>query len=214
MKPLKPILFSNIYFPGLISIVGLPIVCIIYLVFYQAKYAMPVWWFDDNGIKRLNTHFSQNIDFENFRTYTNLYLTGEKRHNIAELETFKSIADKLVSKSDFKNGVRIVLTNNSQYQDLVTLLDICMNYKTLGVIPYNNHVLVFKWFNDKSLSPARPIDDSALLPPDGNNRWLSSYLSEQNIDYEHLHLNFLKFFWPSLFPLVGMVFFWSKRNSW
>ena len=213
MKSPRPVISSNIYSPGLISIIGLPVVCIAYLYFYQTKYAMPVWWFDNKGIERLNTHFSQKVDFENFRTYTNLYLTGDQRHNMAELEKLKRLADDVVSKSDFKSGIRIVLTNDSQYQDLVTLLDICMNYRTIGVVPYNNHVLVFKWSNDKSLSPAKPIDDSALLPPDANQRW---FLLDSNElpDYEYVAMDWLKPFWPSLIPFGGMIFFWRKRNSW
>ena len=54
MKPLIPILSSNIYFPGLISIVSLPLIGIMYFYYVQVKYAMPVKWFDKESIVRFN----------------------------------------------------------------------------------------------------------------------------------------------------------------
>ncbi|MGZ4007016.1 MAG: hypothetical protein ACXVJV_07630 [Mucilaginibacter sp.] len=140
MKSTKLIVFKNLYFPGLISIIILPLACILYQYYYQVNYIMPVSWFDKGGIERLNKHILRKVDFEKFRTYKNLYLTANNDHEISEI---KKLTDVLVSTSDFKNGICIFLTSKTQYQQLVTALDITMKHNTLGVVPYYNKIFIF-----------------------------------------------------------------------
>lgn len=214
MRLPEPNFLKKVYFPGLISIIVLPIACIVYLYFYQAKYMMDVSWFDKNGIERLNTHFTQKIDFEKFRTYKNLYLTANNDHEISEI---KKLTDALVSNSDFKNGICIFLTSKTQYQQLVTALDITMKHNTLGIIPYYNRIFIF---NDN-----RPVKAStvSVMPCAGVNTYSlandvisitpSTSVSEiLKADFSELSTGIVQF-WPALIPLMGMIFFWQKRNK-
>jgi hypothetical protein len=144
MKPLKPIISTKIYFPGLISAILLPMACVVYLYFYRPKYGMNVSWFDKKAIERLNKNYSENIDFENFRIYNNLYLTGDAEHDKIELIRLEKLADSLVAKNDYKNGIKVVLTNKTKFQDIVTSLNIGMNHKPLGMIPFDANIYIFK----------------------------------------------------------------------
>lgn len=212
MKPLKPIVSTKIYFPGLISIILLPIISIV-LYFYQARYAMPVNWLDKKGLERWNKSSRKEIDFDNFRNFSSLYLTGDEKHDKAALNRFTSWADSFVVKDDFKNGMRIVLTNRTKFQDLVTALDIGMNHKRLGVIQYYDQIYLFKYPLDPSKTVNGNIFNDIVLysdvipdfPPQRSfleNAWIKSKIG----------FHALSSFWPCLFPLMGMIYFWKKSN--
>ena len=206
MKSLKPIILPKIYFPGLISIVLLPLCCIIYIYYYQVQYGMKISWFDSKGIERLNRLYGQKIDYTTFRRYSNLYLTGYKEHDKSELKRLKKFADALVLTDDQKNGVCINLTYKTKYQDIITALDICMNHESLGVIPLNDNIYLFKFDTPVSYPPIKkpPVIDL------GNDVVV---IAPSHKIFNDLQVFFsIASFWPCLIPLVGMFYFWSKTK--
>jgi len=207
MKPKRLIIFSNIYFPGLISIVLLPLIGIIYFYFYQVKYAMPVTWFDKAGIERVNKLHSTDVDLEKFRSYTKIYLTGDQSHDKNELIRLPSLLDKLLAKDDTKNGISVFLASKTRYQELVTTLDIGYRYQALSVIPYYNKIFIFKFAHDsRSLIAASGkgllFDDLIFIT------YRETFLEKVKRTFDDIIP-----LWPILIPFGGMVYFGKRRRN-
>jgi hypothetical protein len=173
---------------------------------------MPISWFDKSGIERLNTHYEQKIHFEKFRVYKNLYLNDNGDQEKSEI---KRLTDELVVNKDFKNGICIILTNKTKYQELVTALDIAMNKKGLGIIPYYNKIYIFNdnrtiKVNDGIRMPHRVA--FLLFDRVDDNSWSHGFYKRFEIYLTGFPTGILQF-WPCLVPFVGMIFFWMKRNK-
>lgn len=207
MKLLKPITSPKIYFPGLISIIVLPIACYLFLSIYQVKYAIPVSWFDQQAVERLDSVHHQQVDLENFRKYQRLYLTGFKAHDNLELDKLREAIPFITTRYGLTNGICIYLTPKTKYQDMVTALDICNYHTMLSVIPLNDQIFVFKYNEAGDVLWRKNI----RLPP--HDALTSLDLPEAPLHSKSL-ADDLYPFWPCLIPLFGMFFFWSRRTRW
>lgn len=205
--------FSNLYFPGVISIIALPFVCFIYLYYHVSKYSITVTWFDKRRVEILNSDLSQNIDFQKFRVYSNLYLTGN--NDIKTLKRLASMEDDLVNENDVKNGICINLTKHTTFQDLVSVLDMGANHPSLNILPYNDQIFVFKYdksatnldyYSNSKYKAMHPINNpNDNIIPDDQGETFTTKLQKG--------INKVIPFWPSLIPLLGMVFFWKRRDN-
>ncbi|HVW15911.1 MAG TPA: hypothetical protein VHB54_18920 [Mucilaginibacter sp.] len=211
MKPLKPIISPKIYFPGLISIIVLPIAAYYYVAVYNAKYLMPVNWYNKQAVERLSNSYHQTIDLEKFRKYKTLYLTGAETDDKLVLDTLQQTVPFTATRFGLKNGICVYLTSKAKCQNIVTALDVCRHYKTLSVIPFSDKIFVFR-YNEAGDLLWEP--KNVKLPPDKNTKLLLLDLPEPPVDFTATAISWCKSFWPCLIPFVGMIYFWRKRNKW
>ena len=146
------------------------------------------------------------IDFEKFRSYTKIYLTGDQVHDKNVLKELPVLMDRLLANNDIKNGICVFLTSRTRYQDLVTALDLANQYQTLGVVPYYNRIFIFKL----------AYDSRSLMAATGKSLVFDDliFIRERETFFETIKkaLENITPFWPISVPFAGMIYFWKRRR--
>jgi hypothetical protein len=142
--------FHKLYFPGLISLVFLPVMCICYLIrnnIFHKYHAMTVAWESKESLKEWMKFSHKKINIETFRNYQNLSLTGNPNHDMTEQIEMKTLIKQLIHKTDTLNGVCISFGSHTRYDEIIDVLDICYQYQAgndrFNFVPYNNKVLMY-----------------------------------------------------------------------
>lgn len=213
MKLLKPIISPKIYFPGLITLVLLPLVCI--------YYSFANGWFIQKGFLRVvyyNDAINQQMSkltgkpqfypnsFRKFKEYT---LTGDEKQNDFILKRLIEQNNELTANKDTVNGYSIKFTNRTKYADVVKTVDM-FEQDSINYLLYKDNVYIFwvkPWAPPKGI---HAIDNRALLYDDVIIEKPQPTFSEK----VNAEIDKLKAFWPCLIPLFGMFFFWSRRTRW
>ncbi len=124
--------FQKLYFPGLISLVFLPLMCICYLISNNTfhKYQiMKIAWAPREMINKWISRPGKKVDIETFRKYKVLKITGDSKHDHKELSNLKVLLNELYLKNDTINGVNVSLGSHALYGEFVSVLDICFQDK-------------------------------------------------------------------------------------
>jgi len=210
MKPLKPILSSQIYFPGLISLVILPLLCIGYFWkngWLDQKTMLNVAYFNDAINKRIAERSDKPQFHPNsFRKYTEFVLTGSEKQNDITIREIIEGSKKLEVNKDTVNGYIIKFTNRTKYADVVKTFDYC-NRDSVGLI-YGDKVYFYwakPWVPSKNNILITEGDLMIRIPSS------QSFFEKLNVDIKK-DIDFLKPFWPCLIPLAGMMYFWRKSR--
>ena len=202
--------FSKLYFPGLISLILLPIFCIFYFWTggsFQRKGIMEVIWENTQSFQSLNKHAGSNIDLDTYRNYQYFSFDANVTRNATERNLFEKSINKLSANKDFINGVCVKINKHTKYSDIVYVLDNArsINDSTMSVVPYNDEILILK------IKPYKPANnlaiDSRILYNDivyikpKVTFWnkLNDAVS-RSIDYFRLLIQF----WPCLIILLVM----------
>jgi hypothetical protein len=139
LTPRKPI----IYTPGIISLILLPMFCLVYLkqdkafVHYSAI-DIAVWSPDWNNRlpKRLQ------MEFPPVRNYLRINLDGNEIGDKARLDFARLEIRKMLASGDTKRGIDFHFWNTAKYQDFITAIDICQTENADIYIPYKNDIYV------------------------------------------------------------------------
>lgn len=123
------------YIPGIISLIFLPIICIIYLKNNTIKteeraieIVMPRKY---NPIA--NGRNSDVFDTavlsrpENIRKYREIRMSDNFEENNEKITEFKQSVEKLVLTKDTLNGVHLTMSSTTTYNEFIKLLDICFS---------------------------------------------------------------------------------------
>jgi hypothetical protein len=208
--------FQKLYFPGLISLLGLPLMCIWYLLSNQAFYkqnGMEVAWQSDASLKEWAKFSHEKIDIRRVRKYKELSLTGNKLHDIDARKDLIASITLLEKKADTINGIRISLQAHTRYEEIVDILDVCDQdeNKNINAMPYNNTILI--WYNSpRAYAGDRLkyllVDDVIIHMPDQpeTNGGFNMLLSNS--------INAIRLFWPSILLFLMMIYFtvFKKRR--
>ena len=130
------------YSAGLISIILLPIFCLIYLKSIDAftNYgSIELYTWDGKEDSILTKGLSE---FLNSKKYTIVTLTGNINSDEAKLNIAQKNIQNLISSKDTINGIRFHFNQKSQYWAFIKVLDILQVENAKFYVPYKNDI----WF--------------------------------------------------------------------
>lgn len=144
---------KTLYFPGLISLLGLPLLLTAYLFCtnsFKQERAMDVAWISDQWIKETNVDYKGNRFFEKYlfsipkRNYITIEITSNPTINSFKIELIARLTKRLITKKDSVTGYKIKFTKSALYASLVKVLDICRLRDTSGFLsfPYHDDIYI------------------------------------------------------------------------
>nr|WP_294950192.1 hypothetical protein [uncultured Mucilaginibacter sp.] len=195
---MKRPVFSRIYFPGLISLVLLPLMCYGYFA-YQAGLSkmsgMDVAFADVDFFERVK------FDVKNFEARsTKFEISGDAKNNSATLSKLKILCNDIIRKNKYGEGVMVTIKDDADYQDFVNLMDVGLSTK-VSFTAYQNKVFytLFKPVKTEWGRVPHPIHDYFEIVYNRSELPLLATISR---------------FWPSAIAFLLMIFFAirSKRR--
>jgi hypothetical protein len=141
MLKYRTLWFKKIYFPGLISLIFLPLFCltkIIYPTYFEKKTGIPVNWLNS---KEFNRDIHKSFRLQSSRKLEDDSLTSEKINNDIVFARLRQKIAHYESTDDTLSAYRITFANKSKYEDVVNVLDILQTYQKKS--------LAYMWLNDK-----------------------------------------------------------------
>ena len=120
--------FHKLYFPGLISLVFLPLMCIWYFMSQDVfhKYGiMEVAWMPKSDLNKYVSSYGKKFNVETFRKYERITLSGNLDKDDVSLNNLKRLLIQLSAKNDTLNGIKVSFGKHATYEELVNVLDIC-----------------------------------------------------------------------------------------
>jgi len=209
MKLLKPIISPKIYFPGLISLVLLPLLFVCFL-FGKGQltqlYQMRVCYYNKGLIDYwAKAQHKPPVYPDAFRHYKKVILAGNEQQNDLFLKDVSDQVKRIQVSADTVNGYQIQFSDKARYADVVKALDL-FEKEQCNYIIYNGDVYLF-WVKPLAATVMRSIDNMGLLFDD----ILIVKPRPTFLEKFERYLTIVRPFWPCLIPLFGMVFFWSRR---
>jgi hypothetical protein len=188
---------NKLYFPGLISLVFLPLMCVCYFV--NNNVLINKWISVDGKKNRIET----------FRKYKISTLTGDLVHDEKELNNFKGQVAILAQREiDTANGIKLLLGKYAQYGEFVNILDVLLQKENQNIsfdIIGNKIFIVHVAPTPKSSAP--------YLRGDLDNDVVRYQTKTPLISIEKIKTNLVKAykvaveFWPSLVAFLGLLGF-------
>lgn len=132
-------LFNQLYFLGMISLVGLPLLYIGYFAYttgFNQLAAMDVVYADQDYFKNFK------FDAASFEENTpNLVFTNDEIANQRLLKDLYKRCNHILEHPGTSRGVTVVFEKSSRYADMVNVFDLGYSFKyRISFIPYNNKV--------------------------------------------------------------------------
>ncbi|UOK42154.1 MULTISPECIES: hypothetical protein [Flavobacterium] len=132
------------YSPGLISIILLPIMCILFLKSRDA--------FTQYGSITLATwdgkiFYNEITTFLNSKKFTKVTLTGDYDSDKIKLINSKKEIQRLISTKDSINGIQFHFDEKSKYWSYVKVVEILQDENAQFYVPYKNDI----WFTNPKL---------------------------------------------------------------
>ena len=139
--------FSKLYFPGLISLIFLPLICVIYLWNdgkFQKIGVMNVVIFNTDDLQQIPKTESFNI--EKIRKYQIINFTGNPDSDVNKEIKISNLIQQLSRKRDFSNGICISFGKHAKYKDFINVLDAGYHSSDTDIItlPYNDKIFIWK----------------------------------------------------------------------
>lgn len=125
------------YSGGLISIILLPVFCILYLKSIDAfsTYgSIQLWIWDGKESKEAISKFL------NSKTFTVVNLTGDLDSDITKLESAQKEIEQIISTKDSIKGIKFHFEKKAEYWAYVKVLDILRIANASNYLPYKNDI--------------------------------------------------------------------------
>lgn len=207
----------RLYFPGLISLVFLPLMCLSYFLYqeyFEKETDLKVTWVTEAANKYFfeRTHFNLNA----FKTFENSVLTGDDNQDKLMLKQLRKKVGELNQASDTSKVYSVTFTDKAKYEDIVNVIDICENTPTTstGFILFGNKALL--WKSGQSKYKETPSTDNGGLVygndvPDDTGYFQKILNSIKSIGESPSRL---VSFWPSAIVFFFMIWFgYVKRKK-
>jgi hypothetical protein len=204
LNPRKPI----IYLPGMISLVLLPVACLIFLNMHRPSAGLSwmdiVLWGPDM-VKSFPEDYRY---FPLDRKYINITLDGDDNRNRAKLIFARSEVTKMLHSKDTVNGINIHFTDKSKYWAYVNAWDICLSQGVQNYRAYNDDFsIIYGRFQKMHTAPAPEIITSLNIDS-GMEYYSAEYIWEQKKKALSLAL---KVFWAPFLVFLLMTFFAIRK---
>lgn len=145
------------YIPGILSLLFLPIICIIYLkhsTINTDKRVIEIWMPRKYNpvVNGRNSYVFDTAVLsrpENIRKYREIKMTDNIEDNREKIAEFKQSVAKLVQTNDTLNGVHLTMSSITSYNEFIQLLDICFSSTTISqfVVYEDNLWYLYKKFD-------------------------------------------------------------------
>lgn len=132
------------YFPGLISIILLPIFCVLYLKDdYDSKKqgGIILYTWDVDFL------FDETIAILNSRKFKKMVFTGDLDSDELKLTKAQNDIKNIILNYDTLNGIQFHFDDDSQYKTYIKLLEILKDENATYYIPYKNNI----WFTNPTI---------------------------------------------------------------
>ena len=198
------------YFPGLISLVCLPLFCltkIIYPKYFEKLTAINVAWLND---KELNNGYFKPLKHKLSKKFEDDSLTADNKHNAIILAKLQEKINYYDLSDDTLSGYRLTFTDHSKYGDVVNVLDILqLNEKKLkGFVWINNKIEIVKIRPVHIVNPPGNLanDEVLICGMDYDHYNHLPFFSIENFnDLYQIAKEFIQRFWLSLIFLLLLV---------
>jgi hypothetical protein len=204
LTPRKPI----IYLPGMISLVLLPVACLIFLNMHGPSAGLNrmdiVLWSPDM-VKLFPEDYRY---YPTHRKYVNITLDGDDEQNKARLVFARSEVTGILQAKDTVRGVNIHFTDKSKYWAYVNAWDICLSQGIQNYRAYNNDFsIIYGRFRKIHTTPA-PMIITPINIDSGMDYYSAEYIWKQKKKAFALAL---KIFWAPFIVFLLMTFFALKK---
>ena len=190
------------YSAGLISIILLPIFCLIYLKSIDAftQYgSIDLYTWDGKEDSIITKGLSK---FLNSKKYTIVTLTGNINSDERKLNIAQKNIQKLISSKDTINGIRFHFDQKSQYWAFVKVLDILQVENAKFYVPYKNDI----WF----ANPREPKKKIRTFVCGTRSSTIYIDKTESKIKWQEIFIVLKKYYLP-IITYILMIFFTFKR---
>lgn len=202
--------FSKIYFPGLISLVFLPLLCICYLISnnsFQEYRAMDIMWLPKKELNAHDSQYGRKFDVETFRKYSLINITGNEKADALAFSRLRSSFNQLAAKNDTTNGIKLSFGIHATYGELVSALDFCLQDdedQGLFFAPTESGIFIGRNGIAKSLiAPPGNLDNDVVY-----YKPKQPFISFEKINSGLIYLyKILKEYWPSVLAFILMLSF-------
>ena len=204
MRRLKKIYYS----PGLISIIMLPVLCIIYLKNIDAftHYgSLDLYVWNGTDFKEETTQFLKS------KKFTTINLTGDLNSDIAKLNIAQKNVKQIILTKDSIKGIKFHFEKKAEYWSYIRVLDILAIEKAKIYLIHKNDI----WFAnpripqpDKNLKKFKEIKPFICV----SSRLVNEYLDEQKnkITYQKA-IEFSKKYYLIIVAYILMILFTFRR---
>jgi hypothetical protein len=132
------------YAAGSISLVLLPLLCVLYLVCYRhafdrARVIEITWWNENLAYDLAGDHPLKK------RIYTDINLTDNDDENKVKLDFARLAIRQLIATNDTVRGIHFHFDDNSKYWVFIRALDICAIEKAKFYVAKDNDMWVFNF---------------------------------------------------------------------
>ncbi|MFB9080002.1 hypothetical protein ACFFLS_08925 [Flavobacterium procerum] len=195
------------YSAGLISILLLPVLCILYLENIDAfthygSIDLYVW----NG----KDFKEETTKFLNSKKFTIVNLTGDSVSDKAKLKIAQKNVRQIISTKDSIKGIKFHFDNKAQYWSYISVLDIFQIEKAQVYLPYKNDIY---FANPKIITHKPNVNKEAIRTfICVSARLQNEYLEEQKnkLTYQKV-IDFSKKYFLPIIAYFLMFFFTLKR---
>jgi hypothetical protein len=195
------------YSAGLISILMLPVLCIIYLNNINAftHYGgIDLFLWNGKDSKEETTKFL------NSKTFTVVNLTGNLESDISKLRIAQKNVKKIISTKDSIKGIKFHFEKKAEYWSYIRVLDIFQIEKAKTYLAYKNDI----WFANPREVKQKPIVYKEMITPFicTSGSLDNEYLEElkNKITYERV-IEFSKKYYLPIIAYIFMLFFTLRR---
>lgn len=203
LTPHKPIFYP----PGMISLVLLPVFCLVFL--FQHKAFVNLGYIDvamfDSGWDAKKISETYHIQFPPVRSYLDINLNGNDAANKTRLDFAQLAIREILDSKDTHKGVKFHFGKTSKYWSYVQAYDICQIEGVPGYGQYRDDLYV-TYFEPK-------VDDDA-----GGGFFCGTMMLEQEARNREEHKERLKAidkmvitFWPVGIAFLTMSFFAIRK---
>jgi hypothetical protein len=194
------------YSAGLISILMLPVLCIIYLNNINAftHYGgIDLFLWNGKDSKEETTKFL------NSKTFTVVNLTGNLESDISKLRIAQKNVKKIISTKDSIKGIKFHFEKKAEYWSYIRVLDILQIEKAKTYLPYKNDI----WFaNPREVKQKSNVYKTLKYSFICDRSLQNEYLEElkNKITYERV-IEFSKKYYLPIIAYISMLFFTLRR---
>jgi len=204
------------YSAGLISIIMLPVFCIIYLKNIDAftQYgALDLYVWNGTDFKE------ETARFLNSKKFTIINLTGDLNSDTAKLNIAQKNVKQIISTKDSIKGIKFHFEKKAEYWSFIRVLDILRSENAYTFLSYKNDI----WFAnpripkpDKNLKKLKEIKPLICISGRLQNEYLervqNEYLEKNKykIIYQKV-IEFSKKYYLPIIAYIFMIFFTLRR---
>lgn len=194
------------YSAGLISIILLPIMCILHLRSIDAFTHYGVMNFQMWDGKEENIGTKGITEILNSKKYKIVNLTGDNNSDNTKLNIAEKNVRKLILSKDTISGIKFHFGEKSEYWTFIRVLDILTVEKAMFYVPYKNDI----WFTNPNPKPKKinkNLEPIKLM----YCGYKPNYIDEsESIKWSEIKEIVKKYYWLVIAYLV-MLFFTIKR---